>query len=241
MKNYLKKITTSVKNIYYYSNNERLIKHLRQKGFSIGENCQLFARKSLWIDSTRPFLISIGDNVIITKGVSIITHGYDWAVLKHVYKTITGSGKSVRIGNNIFIGPNSIIMPGTIIEDNVILAAGSVASGVLESNSVFAGVPAKKIMTLDTYQNKRKKTILNEVLLLTNEYIKKYNMFPSQEIFKEFFDLYIERDVNKFGDQKEYILSKVSPYLEEFLNSKGLFSSFYELEKYLKKQLKYDR
>lgn len=58
MKNYLKKIISSIKNIYYYYNNKRLIKYLRQKGFSIGENYQLFTPKSIWLDSTSPFLSS---------------------------------------------------------------------------------------------------------------------------------------------------------------------------------------
>jgi len=91
-------------------------------------------------------------------------------------------------------------------------------------------------MNLDTYQNKK---VLNELLLQTKEYIRMNNVFPPQEIFKEFFDLYIEQDLNKFVDQKLLFL-KVSPYLEEFLDSKAMFLNFHELE-YLKNQLKYDR
>lgn len=34
------------------------------------------------IDETRPWLVEIGDDVQITAGVTILTHGYDWAVLK---------------------------------------------------------------------------------------------------------------------------------------------------------------
>ena len=41
--------------------------------------------------------------------------------------------KPITIGNDVWITSNCTILPGTIIEDNVILSAGSVASGVLES------------------------------------------------------------------------------------------------------------
>jgi acetyltransferase-like isoleucine patch superfamily enzyme len=41
-----------------------------------------------------------------------------------------------------------IILPGTIVEDNCIIAAGSVVNKLIESNSVYAGVPAKKIKDL---------------------------------------------------------------------------------------------
>ena len=41
---------------------------------------------------TRPWLIDIGNDVQITDGVTLLTHGYDWAVLKGVYGDILGSG-----------------------------------------------------------------------------------------------------------------------------------------------------
>lgn len=41
---------------------------------------------------TRPWLIDIGNDVQITEGVTLLTHGYDWAVLKGVYGEILGSG-----------------------------------------------------------------------------------------------------------------------------------------------------
>ena len=44
---------------------------------------------------TRPWLIDIGNDVQITDGVTLLTHGYDWAVLKGVYGDILGSGGGV--------------------------------------------------------------------------------------------------------------------------------------------------
>ena len=56
--------------------------------------------------------------------------------------------QNVQIGNNVWLGANVIILPGTIIEDNCIIAAGSVVNKLIESNSVYAGAPAKKIKDL---------------------------------------------------------------------------------------------
>jgi acetyltransferase-like isoleucine patch superfamily enzyme len=53
--------------------------------------------------------------------------------------------KPICIGNGVWITSNCTILPGTVIEDNVILSAGSVASGVLESGWIYRGNPAQKI------------------------------------------------------------------------------------------------
>ena len=51
------------------------IKYLRNKGMKIGKNLLIPDLNSIIIDETRPWLIEIGDDVVITAGVSILTHG----------------------------------------------------------------------------------------------------------------------------------------------------------------------
>lgn len=60
------------------------------------------------------------------------------------------------IGNNVFIGMNAIILMCTKIGNNIIIVAGSVVSGNLDSNSVYAGNPEKKICILEEYCEKMK-------------------------------------------------------------------------------------
>lgn len=48
------------------------------------------------------------------------------------------------IGNNVFIGGGATILGGSHIGDNVIIGANSVVSGNVDSNSVYAGNPARK-------------------------------------------------------------------------------------------------
>ena len=68
------------------------IEYIRGLGMKIGEETTIYVPTKTQIDITRPWLITIGSNVKITEGVTILTHGFDWSVLKGVYGDILGSG-----------------------------------------------------------------------------------------------------------------------------------------------------
>lgn len=68
---------------------------------------------------------------------------------------------------------------GTKIGDNVIVGAGSVVSGVVPSNSVVAGVPAKVICTLDEYYVKRKNNYIRESVVYAKSFKELYNRYPT--------------------------------------------------------------
>ncbi len=55
-----------------------------------------------------------------------------------------------KIGNNCLIGMNAVILDGVEIPDNVIVGAGSVVppNKKLEPNSLYMGIPAKKVKEL---------------------------------------------------------------------------------------------
>jgi galactoside O-acetyltransferase len=87
--------------------------------------------------------VEIGSHVAIGPGTTIFSYSNHYAsTTKVTEERIT---LDVVIGNNVFIGSNCSILPGTTIHDNVIVGAGSVVKGSLESNCIFAGVPCKKI------------------------------------------------------------------------------------------------
>jgi len=97
--------------------------------------------------------IQIGDNTNIQDGV--IIHGtYN--------KSNTSIGKEVSVGHGavihgcdihdkVLVGMKAVIMDNAVVESNVIVAAGAVVleNQVLESGHIYAGVPAKKVKTLD--------------------------------------------------------------------------------------------
>ena len=80
---------------------------------------------TVFFDSSRYDLISIGRDVTISFDVAILTHDFS---IKHAARALgkvelvkSSLRNSVSIGNNVFIGARAIILPGTIIEDNVIV------------------------------------------------------------------------------------------------------------------------
>jgi acetyltransferase-like isoleucine patch superfamily enzyme len=108
---------------------------------------------------SEPWLISMGDNVHIAGGVSFVNHDGGVLILRHKYPSLEIT-KPIEIKDNVYIGMNSIIMPGVKIGNNVIIGAGSVVNKDIPDNSVFAGVPAKFIKSIDDYLVKCKKDSL---------------------------------------------------------------------------------
>lgn len=171
---------------------ESYIKYLRQQGAKIGKRVNIYAPNKTLIDMTRPWLIDIGDDVQITEGVTILTHGYDWSVLKGVYGEVLGSSGGVKIGNNVFIGMKTTILKGVHIGNNVIVGANSLVNKDIPDNCVVAGNPAKVIMSLDQYYEKRKKEQLAEATELVQLYRERYGKEPDDKALHEFFWLFCD-------------------------------------------------
>lgn len=215
------------------------ISYLKKLGVGIGDDCTIYVPSKTLIDLQYPWLISIGNHVRITQGVIILTHDYSWSVLKK-YKSkniseglILGASGRVAIGDNVFIGMNSIIMRGVSIGDNVIIGAGSVVTKDCESNGVYAGNPAHRIMGIEEYYGKRLENQLKEATVLAKTYFQRYREKPPIEVFHEYFMLFTDDidDLTKANRDKmrlcqnykesEAYLKGNKPYFrnyEEFMN-----------------------
>ena len=55
----------------YKANSEIYIRYLRKKGVKIGENCKFHDPVSAFVDIDKPYMITIGNNVHVTHGVTI--------------------------------------------------------------------------------------------------------------------------------------------------------------------------
>lgn len=191
------------KTIYGYRNNSKTyIDYLKKRGMKAGHNCRIFNPETVFIDPSRPYMIELGNNVEITKGVTILTHGFDWIVLKVKYGDVLGSCGKVKIGNNVFIGMNSTILKNVTIGDNVIIGANSLVSKSIPNNCVAAGNPARVLCSIDEYYKKRESIQMEECSTLVSEYYNTFNKYPDSEILSEFFQLY--ENSNSYKDNEFY-------------------------------------
>lgn len=136
--------------------NDIYIRYLKKLGIVVGKGTIFYEPYTNNIDVQNPLLLSFGENVRVTAGVKILTHDYSWSVITGVYGECVGGVAPTKIGSNVFIGMNAIITAGVIVGDNVVIGAGAIVTKDCEPNSVYAGVPAKKIMSLEEFYCRRK-------------------------------------------------------------------------------------
>lgn len=203
----------AIKRILYGSayNSDTYIKYLKKQGVSIGEGTIFYAPYKCVIDLQNPALLKIGNNVRITSGVTILTHDYSWSVIAGVYGECLGGVGKVHIGNNVFIGMNSIILKNVEIGDNIIIGAGSVVTKDCASNMVYAGNPAKPIMSINEYYNKKKKYRIDEIKSILNE-IDYLSMDEKNSYLREYSPIF-----KSLNDQDLLTLLKDTGYYEKCL------------------------
>ncbi len=94
--------------------------------------------------------IEFGENVWVGPRVSIISMNHDL----NDYTKYQDS-PPIRIGSNCWIAAGAIITAGVKLGDHTVVAAGSVVTKSFEGNMVIAGIPAKKIRTLEPYNSEQ--------------------------------------------------------------------------------------
>lgn len=169
---------------------DRYIKYLRKIGCSIGDNVTIYYPEKATIDVTAPYLLTVGDNVKMTGPFTILTHDYSWSVLNGKYGDMYGNQKPVVIKDNVFIGWGATILCGSVIESNTITGAHSIVSGHVEGDSVWGGVPAKKICGLEQYRIRRRDAQLDEAVNVVRAYKKHYKREPPIDAMYEYFPLF---------------------------------------------------
>lgn len=129
-----------------------------------------FIEPTAYIDGTDYSMISIGDNVTISREVVMLIHDYSLttAMCSIGDKIDRNEGevrfsKPIIIGNDCFIGARTTILPGTIIEDNCIIGACAVIKGNIPKGSVVLGNPARVVGTTIEFVKKHKKLMDYEI------------------------------------------------------------------------------
>lgn len=146
-------------------------------GVKIGKNCLIY-RSIEW--PSEPYLVTIGDNVQITRGVAIHTHG-GGNVVRRIIPNFDVFGK-VIIKDWAYIGAHSQIMPGVTIGEGSMVAAGSVVTKSVPDGFVVGGNPAKVLCSVSEYLDRN----------------LKYNVNTKKEGNKEKKRLLLSMDENRF-------------------------------------------
>ena len=232
LKSFIKKYILGINN-----DSEPFINRLRAQGAKIGEGTCVFDPQKTFIDSTRPYLINIGKNVQITAGVTILTHGYDWSVLKGVYGELLGSAGEVVIGDNCFIGMQSTILKGVHIGKNCIIGANSLVNKDIPDGWVAAGNPAKPIMKIEDYYEKRKAEQFGEAKEIYRCYVESYGKEPAEDVFFEHFWLFKKRDeeLPKCFKSRMECVGNYDYSMQVYKNTPPMFDGFDEFLKAVKK------
>lgn len=110
------------------------------KNVSIGKNCNIQAHVTISNGCT------LGDNVFIAPNSSLLNDKYP----KSTYMTPPTIQEGAAIGGGV------TILPGVVVGEKAVVGGGSVVTKNVPAQTVVAGCPAKKVMTLQEFQAKRK-------------------------------------------------------------------------------------
>lgn len=121
------------------------------KNCTISRNVELRCLKNIFIDDNsiinknvlldgRGGKLEIGQNVDVAQDVYIWTSQHDY---NDDYHSLKNAG--VKIHDYAWIGARSNILPGVIINKGAVIGTCSVVTKDVETMSVVAGIPAKKI------------------------------------------------------------------------------------------------
>jgi len=141
-----------------------LIKTVRGKSPVYGDNCFFADNATIVGEVTMGKNCTVWFNAVVRGDVHSITIGddtniQDGAVIHCTYqkaKTVIGNRVSIAhnaivhgctIEDNVLIGMGAIIMDDVLINSGAVIAAGAVVlpGTTVEANSIYAGVPAKKV------------------------------------------------------------------------------------------------
>ena len=119
--------------------------YAKYKGITFGKKVRILHPPRF---GSEPYLIEIGDNVTITRGVTFVNHDGGVAVFRKEYPGLNVYGR-IKIGNNVFMGLNTVINTKSAlvkIEDNVMFGRGvSIMCG--DHNISFVGTPMRFVKT----------------------------------------------------------------------------------------------
>lgn len=113
----------------------------KARGVKINKIRDVYIAPTVLIDSLYPELLTIENNVYITRGVKILTHFNPTPPQQDIIGKESILGE-VIIKSGAFIGISAIILPNVTVGVNALVAAGAVVTKNVPDYAIVAGNPA---------------------------------------------------------------------------------------------------
>lgn len=152
--------------------------YLRHQGVRIGTGAVILYPS--YIDGRMPYLVEIGDHVVISRNVTILTHDASSAWAGDLIKV----GR-VTIRDHSFIGAGSTLLCNTTIGPNAIVGAGSVVSRDIPPDTVYAGNPARFVCTMEAFMKKNREAAQGRPLFEGRHFRHPYIHQKQRDALKE--------------------------------------------------------
>ena len=88
--------------------------------------------------------ITIGEDCMFSHRIQI-RNGDSHSIICSDSNSRLNFAKDVIIDNHVWLGSDVCVLKGSTIGQGSVVASGAIVTGVIDSNSIYAGVPAKKI------------------------------------------------------------------------------------------------
>lgn len=156
------------------------VKFARMMGVEVGNGCRIYINSC----GSEPFLIKIGNNVTLTKGVVLLTHDGSTCLVSHRGERYQHYAP-VYIGDNVFIGVNSLVMPGVEVCSNVVIGAGSVVVKSIMEPGIYVGNPVRKISSFEEFSEKIKRNYYTDSMVGGGGYKEKVHRHIDKRLRNE--------------------------------------------------------
>lgn len=177
-------------------------RYLERQGVRIGTGSVVIYPG--YIDGRLPYLLEIGDNVIISRMVTILTHDAATAFAGDLIKV----GR-VRIHDHCFIGAHATILCNVSIGPDSIVGAGSVITRDVPAGEIWGGNPARFICRTQDYIKRQQELALARPVLEGAPFMDPYAPDDNKRLLNEllsgtfaFFCARLRAGRNSEGDRR---------------------------------------
>lgn len=136
-----------------YPNGEEWAAWLKLHGriHAMGEHCAVQTNVVI----TDPRYLRMGNNVRLS-GCTLFGHDGSVNMLNRAYGLRLDSVGKIDIGDNVTVGHAAVIYPGVTIGSNVVVLGGAHVSKDLAPDSVYGGLPAKRVCSIAEFVARKK-------------------------------------------------------------------------------------